>query len=447
MVAKARIHLLNNFPFKEGAVLYWMQRDQRINDNWALIYAQEKAIELKQPLIVVFCFVKDFLGATDRHYSFMLNGLKEVSENLEMHSIGFYILQGEPETVLTPFIEKVRASVLVTDFNPLRLTIKWKREVNDKLTIPFIEVDSHNVIPCRFVSDKQEFGARTIRTKIQKLLPDFLVPFPALLKHPFPSEFNDTHLKETTENLLSNENLSELRIGKGGEGEALKKLIFFRDEKLDSYHLKRNFPELDGQSNISPYLHFGQVSAQRVALEVHSSDAPAEARSAFLEELIVRRELSDNFCFYNPDYDRFVGFPSWAKKSLNLHRNDPRQYHYELASFENGETHDDLWNAAQKEMVITGKMHGYMRMYWAKKILEWTSAPEEAVAVAIYLNDKYELDGRDPNGYAGIAWSIGGIHDRAWQERPVFGMIRYMNYNGCLRKFNVREYIRKINAF
>jgi len=168
-----------------------------------------------------------------------------------------------------------------------------------------------------------------------------------------------------------------------------------------------------------------------------------ESATALLEELVVRRELSDNFCFYNPNYDRFAGFPEWARKTLDAHRTDRREHIYSLDNFENAGTHDDLWNAAQIEMTVKGKMHGYMRMYWAKKILEWTETPEDALDVATYLNDKYELDGRDPNGYTGIAWSIGGVHDRAWGERPVFGKIRYMSYNGCKSKFNVKEYIEK----
>jgi deoxyribodipyrimidine photo-lyase len=201
---------------------------------------------------------------------------------------------------------------------------------------------------------------------------------------------------------------------------------------------------LDGQSNLSPYLHFGQISAQRIALEVHKSDVPYRDREAFLEELIVRRELSDNYCLYNSDYDRVSGFPRWARESLQKHGKDRREYLYSTETFEQALTHDALWNAAQKEMVCRGKMHGYMRMYWAKKILEWSASPEMALETAIYLNDRYELDGRDPNGYAGIAWSIGGVHDRAWNERPVFGKVRYMSYNGCRGKFDINAYIRTI---
>ncbi|MFW5721799.1 MAG: deoxyribodipyrimidine photolyase, partial [Desulfohalobiaceae bacterium] len=190
-------------------------------------------------------------------------------------------------------------------------------------------------------------------------------------------------------------------------------------------------------------LHFGQIAAQRVAQEVLSFKTRTAYKEAFLEELIVRRELSDNFCFYNPAHDSVDGFPEWAGKTLDAHRKDPREHVYSLEEFEQARTHDPLWNAAQMEMVTRGKMHGYMRMYWAKKILEWTASPEEAMDVAITLNDRWELDGRDSNGYTGIAWSIGGVHDRAWPERPVFGKIRFMNDRGCRRKFDVDAYIRR----
>jgi deoxyribodipyrimidine photo-lyase len=166
-----------------------------------------------------------------------------------------------------------------------------------------------------------------------------------------------------------------------------------------------------------------------------------------LEELIVRKELSDNYCFFNTNYDSFNGFHDWAKETLNKHRKDKRGFVYSLAEFENTNTHEDLWNAAQRELITTGKMHGYIRMYWAKKILEWSKSPEEALRISLYLNDKYELDGRDPNGYVGCAWSIGGVHDRAWTERPVYGKIRYMNRNGAARKFDVDRYISRYLSF
>jgi len=225
-----------------------------------------------------------------------------------------------------------------------------------------------------------------------------------------------------------------------GEAAAMKQLDRFLDLKLDGYEKDRNDPNIDGQSGLSPYLHFGQVSSQRVALEVLRSRKDI---GAFLEELVVRRELSDNYCNYNQHYDDMQGFPAWARTSLIEHEKDRREYLYALQELENARTHDDLWNAAQQEMVRTGKMHGYMRMYWAKKILEWTASPAAAQTAAIYLNDRYELDGRDPNGYTGIAWSLGGLHDRAWKERAIFGKVRYMNFNGARRKFDVQAYIEK----
>ena len=222
-------------------------------------------------------------------------------------------------------------------------------------------------------------------------------------------------------------------------GESASKNILgsFIDSKLTNYDERKNDPNFQQLSNLSPYLHFGQISAQRIALELTGHPNADN----FLEQCIIRRELSDNFCYYNKQYDNFNGFPQWAKKSLNDHRNDPREYIYSYDEYENCATHDNLWNAAQMEMKIKGKMHGYMRMYWAKKILEWSDEPESALQIAIDLNDKYSLDGRDPNGYTGIAWSIGGVHDRPWFERPVFGKVRYMNFNGCKRKFDVDSYI------
>ena len=217
----------------------------------------------------------------------------------------------------------------------------------------------------------------------------------------------------------------------------------FLAKKLDSYLTLRNDPTKDGVSDLSPYLHFGQISAQRVVLEVEKSKADPESKKAFLDEILVWKEIADNFCYYNPLYDSFESFPNWVKESLNAHRHDRREYLYTLEEFEAGKTHDPLWNASQMELLSRGKMHGYMRMYWAKKILEWSESPEKALEIAIYLNDRYELDGRDPNGYAGIAWSIGGVHDRAWKERKIIGKLRYMSYEGCKRKFNVNAYISK----
>jgi deoxyribodipyrimidine photo-lyase len=258
------------------------------------------------------------------------------------------------------------------------------------------------------------------------------------------NEISDVNWVAIKDRLIIDPNVKTLDWIKPGEIEAKKRLGVLLTN-LKDYHLRRNNPTLNALSHLSPYFHFGHISPQRVAIEITNSSLPKEDKETFLEEMIIRRELADNFCEYERNYDFFEGFHSWAQKTLNEHRFDERDYVYSPQQFEEAETHDPLWNAAQFQMSSTGKMHGYMRMYWAKKILEWSSSPEEALQIAIDLNDKYELDGRDPSGYTGIAWSIGGIHDRAWFERPVYGKIRYMNYNGCKSKFDVKKYINRFS--
>ena len=444
-----RVYYYNNLEYIEGAVVYWMQRDQRSHDNHALNYACEQGRLRKESVIVVFCLAPGFIGATIRQFGFMLKGLMDVERSLTNRNIPFHLLQGAPEEKIPEFLKNTCAGMLVTDFNPVRVVAEWKKCVSGRVNVPFIEVDAHNVIPCRFISPKQEYAAFTLRKKVEKLLPEYL------------SDIHDPTFEQSSGSVLPLEKidwkslLTGLKVDRTvgevdwlipGEGAALAAMNDFIAHRLDAYVTERNFPDRKGQSDLSPYLHFGHLSAQRLAIEVSRAVVNADSKMAFLEELIVRRELADNFCLYTCDYDRVAAFQPWARQTLNKHREDPREYLYTPDQFENCLTHDPLWNAAQSEMVKTGKMHGFMRMYWAKKILEWSPSPEDAMSTAIYLNDKYELDGRDPNGYAGIAWSMGGTHDRPWGERPVFGMIRFMNYQGCKRKFDIRRYIKNINA-
>jgi len=448
MIQPERIFTIRQSEYKKGPVVYWMSRDQRATDNWALLYAQHEALKHKVPLLVVFCLVPDFLQATLRQYAFMLKGLEETAAALKKKNVPFYLLNGQPEKILPDFIRETGTGALVTDFDPLKIKQKWKNAVNRRLDIPFFEVDAHNIVPCRMASPKQEFGAYTIRPKIQRLLPDYLGDFPALQNHPvsFKKKIKSLSVQQALAGLKFNRTVGEVSGFVPGSAAGLKVLKDFLKKKVNAYPTGRNDPNLEGQSGLSPYLHFGQIASQRVALEtVKAKGVNPDAREDFLEELIVRRELSDNFCFYNPQYDSVEGFPDWARRTLNTHHRDKREYQYTLKQFEAASTHDPLWNAAQKEMVVRGKMHGYMRMYWAKKILQWSSSPVQAFKIAIYLNDKYELDGRDPNGYTGIAWSLGGVHDRAWGERPVFGKIRFMSYNGCRSKFDVEKYIHTKN--
>lgn len=459
-----RVRTINDVPHREGTVVYWMSRDQRMDDNWALLFAQSLAMKYTMPLAVVFVLMPEFLGATDRAYDFMLKGLRETAAQLQRKNVPFHLLFGPPDRELPTFVKEQNVTKLVADFNPLNHVRDLKDAVAAKIDAAFYEVDAHNIIPAWHVSDKQEYGAYTIRPKIHRLLPEFLEEFPAVRKHPheWSGEFPVIDWENVGKRVKGDKRVQPVSWCVPGPEAAEKAMRGFLKSRFDRYDEDRNDPTLEGQSNLSPYLHFGHIAPQRVAWEVlqvsgrHIRDIVAKDKNgsadkrgndaALLEELIVRRELSDNFTYYNRKYDSTEGFPAWATASINEHRGDKREYLYTPEQFESGATHDQLWNAAQRQMTATGKMHGYMRMYWAKKLLEWTPSVEEAMAIAIHLNDRYELDGRDPNGYAGIAWSIGGVHDRAWFDRPVFGKIRYMNANGCRSKFAVDEYIRRMNA-
>jgi deoxyribodipyrimidine photo-lyase len=441
-----RVTILNTGAPSQGPVVYWMSRDQRAQDNWALIYAAEVARDRGVPLGVVFCLVPQYLGAGIRHYSFMLSGLQEVESSLTRLDVPFFLALGEPERVIPQFVNEHSVAVLVTDFSPLKLNRQWVEGVARRIDVPLHEVDAHNIIPCRQASQKQEYAAYTIRPKIRKLVNEYLVEFPEFPRRSakWMTGRSGNDWSTARRSLKVDTGVPEVSWLVPGETAAREVLDRFLAERLVTYSESRNDPTRNGQSDLSPYLHFGQISAQRVALEVQRHDDNIKSQEAFLEELITRRELSDNFCFHNREYDSYAAFPAWARRTLEAHSGDPREHIYDREQLEAGETHDDLWNAAQHEMVHLGKMHGYLRMYWAKKILEWSVSAKEALTTAIYLNDKYELDGRDPNGYAGIAWSIGGLHDRAWAERSIFGKIRYMSYNGCRRKFDVEAYIAKV---
>lgn len=439
---------LNQHPYQSGPWLYWMSRDQRVEQNWALLHAAANAQTHGVSFGVVFCLSPKFLGATWRQYDFMLQGLAEVEAALAKLHIPFYLLIGEATKVLPVFVKKHGIGGVVCDFSPLKVGRKWRETIAERLSIPVIEVDAHNVVPAWLASDKLEFAARTIRPKLHRLWPTFLTQFPKVPHQPRTKDLpatKKTNWTAVAAKLHLNRVVKPVTWLTPGSAAATIALSQFVSSKLAGYDEHRNDPNRFGQSDLSPYLHFGQLSAQQVALKVQASSAPAKDRAAFLEELLVRRELADNFCLYQPEYDSVTGFPKWGQTTLQKHLRDAREYHYTLAEFEAAQTHDPLWNAAQLEMVRRGKMHGYLRMYWAKKILEWTRTPADALKIAIYLNDTYELDGRDPNGYTGIAWSIGGVHDRPWVERPIFGAIRYMNAAGANRKFNVEAYIEYVN--
>jgi deoxyribodipyrimidine photo-lyase len=445
MIQPERIENLNpTSPHNRGFVLYWMQAAQRVQWNHALELAIRTANQRKKPVVVGFGLTNDFPQANLRHYQFMLEGLRQVQMNLTRLGIRFVLRIGSPDAVAIELAR--RADTVITDAGHLRIQRQWRNAVAVTIDCPLIEVETNLIVPVLTAADKEMYSAGVFRPRIHRCLPQFLAPLKSGKPH-----LSSTNLKIPSESLDDiNAVLRKINIDRsvgpsplysGGEDEAQRRLNHFISHKLDKYKDGHNDPTLDFQSDLSPYLHFGQISPLQIALLVRETESPGSA--AFLEQLIVRRELSSNFVRFNSRYDQYDGLPDWARRTLNAHRKDKRTYRYSREQFEQALTHDPYWNAAQKQMVLTGKMHGYMRMYWGKKILEWSRSPQEAFNIGIELNDKYELDGRDPNGFAGVAWCF-GKHDRPWGARPIFGNIRYMNDTGLKRKFNADRYVQTI---
>ena len=436
-------------PNSEGScVVYWMQRAQRGIDNPALDLAINLANELQKPLAVFFGLHPKYPNSNIRHYTFLLAGLPETARQIEERGAAF-VFRPYPQHDLIKFCEEVNACLVVGDENPMREPESWRQAATQKLRVPFYTVDADVDVPVKFF-EKEEYAARTIRPKITRLLLQFLVPFEnpnAHFKWSEKSQSASTSELKTFDlkSLPINQSSQPVNTFQGGNIAAMKRLHEFTKTGLQRYDTDRNLPHVDGTSALSAYLHFGQLSPVTIALAVQETDAPKIAKDAYLEELIVRREIAINYVARNPNYDNLEGCHEWAKKSLRESISDVRTNIYSQPELEEARTHDDLWNAAQMEMVKSGRMHGFLRMYWAKKILEWSPTPAEAFSIAVSLNDRYQLDGRDPNGYTGIAWAIGAKHDRPWApKREIFGMVRYMNYNGCKRKFDIQAYIKKI---
>ena len=445
MIHDARIHRQDDRPPARGKfVLYWMQQSQRAEWNPALEYAIEQANALHLPTLVGFALTA-FPGANGRHYRFMLEGLRETEKRLAARGIGFCLRQGTPEEVIPDLAKS--AALLVGDVGYLRVQRDWRAAVVKRVACPVVWVEGDAVVPVAAVSNHAEFAARTIRPKIHRLLGEFLKPVDSASVVVPSTDLVKRSLKlddpEAVCRKLGTDTSVPAAAGiVGGRAAAEKRLDRFVAHRLAEYAEAASDPVADGCSGLSSYLHFGQISPLEIALRIAESDAPRVATDAFLEQLIVRRELSLNAAWFNAGYDRYDTLPAWALKTLDRHRKDRREFVYSRAQWEAGTTHDPCWNAAQAEMVRTGRMHNYMRMYWGKKILEWSRTPEEAFEIALALNDKYELDGRDPNGCVGVAWCF-GRHDRPWTERPVFGTIRYMNANGLRRKFDVQAYVER----
>lgn len=501
-------------------VLYVMSRDQRVADNHALLVAQKHALAKGLPLAVVFCLYEKSGYRKREHYQFMVQGLREVEKKLSELCIPFMMLIGNPREKLAATFAHLDPDAVYFDMNPLRGPRKLQSDVAADAEFPVYCVDTHNVVPVWIASDKKEIGARTHRTKIHKKFEEYLQESEPIVEHPteWPGDVKSMDdLSSMIQEVL--ENITSCGIDvkhTPGESAALTHLDNFVDNSLADYADKRNDPANDALSDMSPYLHFGHIASLRVAikmlhvvngsgatlhlLESNKMPKPEDSATnkiasanALLEEMIVRKELSDNFCYYEAHYQSLSSADNWAQQTIKQHVSDGREHTYTLDELEQAKTHDRAWNAAQKQLTTTGKMHGYMRMYWAKKVLEWspkrsdlsggldsfsskndmdgmkntaarTFSDEEtanttqliesklieklkglhsfewALEVLIYLNDTYSIDGCDPNGYVGILWSIAGVHDRPWTEREVFGKVRYMNYSGLKRKFDIETY-------
>ncbi len=429
MFDSGREYVLKNIDNRTGPVVYVMSREVRVHDNWGLLFAQRKANELNTSLYVVFEVLKSYQGKVDRNFSHLLSGLRFVAKELHKHNIHFNLLRQGSSNDLVSFLENKAPSYIFVDFSPLRGHRARLSKIK-KLHTNLHEIDSHNIVPCRHVSSKQEYSAHTFRLKYSNVVDDFITPFPKIQHHEFNK--NVTHFTDfpSTERITANELTAK------------EALTMFLSSGLNFYAKDRNDPTKNITSKLSLYLHYGMISSQYILLKVQEADSPKDSKDAFIEQLTIRKELSDNYCLHNPNYDNYKGIPEWGIKTLTKHLHDERAFTYSQDEFEQGKTHDTLWNACQQELVLTGRLHGYLRMYWAKKILEWTREYKEAHSIAVYLNDKYELDGRDPNGYVGISWSIGGLHDRPWFEKPIFGLVRTMTRSGAEKKFDVDVYIK-----
>ncbi|MCX6565575.1 MAG: deoxyribodipyrimidine photo-lyase [Candidatus Aminicenantes bacterium] len=445
MIAKERLCFLNSRESAAGDyVLYWMQAAQRAEANPALQYAVQLANEKRRPCLAFFGLTGGFPEANARHMAFMLEGLRETQRTLADRGIKLVVRPVSPEKGV---VEMARAaSLVVTDRGYLRIQKSWRARAAADLSCSLIQVETEAVVPVETASIKEEYAAATLRPKLRKILASYLSVPPE--RKPLRDSLGwqgDSFDLENIDDILAglkiDRSVGPSPFYRGGTDEAKKRFRVFLRERIGHFSDLRNNPSLDYLSHLSPYLHFGQISPVWLAMKAEATGSPG--REAFLEELIVRRELAMNFVHYNDRYDSLESLPAWARATLAEHAVDIRPVLCTRAELEAGKTHDPYWNAAQREMALTGKMHGYMRMYWGKKILEWSASPEEAFATALYLNNKYEIDGRDPNGFAGVAWCF-GKHDRPWGKRPIFGSVRYMNDRGLRRKFDADQYVRNV---
>lgn len=484
MIPASRLTIANDQAVRADGqyVVYWMIAQRRLQSNFALQHAVDRAIELGVPLLVFEPLRVRYQWASDRLHRFVIEGMRENAAAAEPLPVTYYPYVEPRAGAGTPLLHQLakNACVVVTDEYPCFFLPRLITAVKDRIPARLELVDSNGVLPLR-AAEKTYTVAHSYRRFMQKNILDALCEMPEAFpldndRLPPPVPVDPAILKRwpaaDLDDLLQLGGIGRIDIDHdvlpcaetpGGPTTGAAVLDQFLNRKLDVYNDDRNHPDEHATSGLSAYMHFGHVSPfqfvdQLLEHENWTPDRAAEKANgknsgffgvgenadAVLDQVLTWREIGFNWAFQNPDtYDKFDSLPDWAQKTLTETKDDPREHLYTLEQFEHAQTHDELWNAAQREIVQTGKMHNYMRMLWGKKILHWSATPREALATMIHLNNKYGLDGRDPNSYCGILWVLGRT-DRAWgPKRPVFGSVRYMTSDSARRKLKLKRYLAR----
>ena len=454
-IQAGRIRILKDVPPRDDGryVLYLLQQANRAHNNPALELAIEEANRLGLPVLACFGLLdgaNGFPEANARHYAFLLQGLADAAAGLAARGIGFCLRKASPAEIAIELADA--AALLVLDRGYLAIQKRWYGEILAGVETRIVQVEGDVVVPVEVVSGKHEYAARTLRPKLHKHLDDYVAPLAARkVKHRAgsglpASEVDIADPEAVLAGMTLDRVVAPVRRFTGGETEARRRLAAYLAGPFADYGSDRNRPEAGAASHMSPYLHFGQISPVEIVLAVRAAKTGGqEDRAAYVEEVVVRRELAMNHVEYTEGYDDYArAVPEWARKTLAEQADDPRPQTYTEAELAEGRTHDIYWNAAQAEMRETGYMHNHLRMYWGKKILEWSPSPEEGFRRTLRLNNRYFLDGRDANSFTNVAW-VYGLHDRPWARRKIFGTVRYQSENS-LRKFDAKAYLKTVDA-
>ncbi|WP_336486834.1 deoxyribodipyrimidine photo-lyase [Methylobacterium nigriterrae] len=454
-IQAGRIRILHDAaPRRGGAyVLYLLQQANRAHFNPALEYAIEEANRLALPVVACFGLLDGASGfpeANARHYAFLLQGLADARAGLDERGIGLVVRKASPAEIAIDLARD--AALLVLDRGYLAIQKGWYAEIAGRVDTRIVQVEGDVVVPVEAASGRHEYGARTLRPKLHRVWDEYIQPLRPRRVARRADGLGLTSAVDVSDpdavlaGMSLDRSVPPVKRFRGGESAARARLAAYLAGPFADYGTNRGKPEAGAASHMSPYLHFGQISPVEIALAVRAAKAgAAEDRASYLEEVVVRRELAMNHVFYTERYDAYAqAVPDWARKTLAAHEGDPRPHLYSEAELAEGRTHDRHWNAAQAEMRETGYMHNHLRMYWGKKILEWSPSPEEGFARTLRLNNRYFLDGRDPNSFTNVAW-VYGLHDRPWARRKVFGTVRYQSENS-LRKIDAKAYLRSVEA-